>query len=900
MAVLTVSNEQVKPEPAVNRGGRVLLIAGLCFVASMCAVRMWHPDGWIGDYSYLAATVGASAAAWIIAVRRGGTPRRWLAAGISASALGDVLYQVYLSVKHVEPDVSIADAPWIASYIGVSIAMLLLLGHGNKRLRSAVDGLIDMAVVATVACLLLWEFWLHETFTDGSVPLFVRFVWATYPILDATLLALVVRALLERRTQTMMGVLLAAGVTCWLMSDFFYMTIEPSALVSGWLDVGWMFGAGLLAAACWFDTGSRTTNDVDHFRDEVGKVRTALAMVPVLVPSVIELISYLNGHEANPIPLFIGTVLFAALAGARALRLLRTRDAAQSQIIASERLYRALAANSSDAVVLIDRQGCVMNDASAFATLVGQPGVTTIGRSAWDLVATSGDGQHSLFKQILSSPGVVLDGEICVRRPDDVEVWLSTRAVNLLDDPVVGGIVVNVHDVTGRKRAEDELVHQAFHDSLTGLANRALFRDRVAHSLSRRSRSGFDPAIIYLDLDGFKNINDGLGHEAGDRVLKEVADRLTAVVRSGDTVARLGGDEFAILVEESGHVYVEAEAIADRTLSAMAVPIALDDRTVTLSASLGIAHGDSLATASSLLRDADVAMYQAKTTGKARWVLYESAMRTTAVERLQLESDMARMVNDDQLMLVYQPVVELESNRIVGFEALVRWEHPVLGTVMPDQFIPIAEENGMIIAIGEWVLRAACRTAAGWRDRHPDALTMAVNLSARQLAAPELLAQVQNALQEADLDPAALVLEMTETALVQDPTLAANKLQELRTLGVRLAIDDFGTGYSSLSYLRQFPIDILKIDRSFINMIVDREQVPAIVRGLLDLGRTLQLETVAEGIESGAQLAQLRDERCTLGQGFLFARPLRAEEAERLLDTLAPPSEAEIAVLAAK
>ncbi len=866
----------------------------------MAAIHLWHSDGWIGDYSYLATTVGASAAAWMIAARRGGATRRWLAAGISASALGDVLYQIYLSVNHMEPDVSIADAPWIASYIGVGVAMLLLLGHGRKHIRSTVDGLIDMAVVSLVACLVLWEFWLNETFTDNSVPIFVRCVWAAYPILDASLLALVVRTLIERRTHTMMGVLLAGGVMCWLVSDFFFMTQVPNPLVSDLLDVGWMLGAALLAGACWFDTDQESNVETDPYRDEVGKVRTALAITPFLVPGIIELVSYLQGHDTNPIPLLAATVVFAALAAARALRLLHMRDAAQSQIVASERLYRALAANSSDAVVLIDREGCIMNDASAFAALVGQPGVATVGRSAWDLVATSSDGERSLFKQILTSPGVELDGEIRVRRPDGVEVWLSTRAVNLLDDPVVGGIVINVHDVTARKRAEDELVHQAFHDSLTGLANRALFRDRVAHALSRRSRSGFDPAIIYLDLDGFKNINDGLGHEAGDKVLKEVADRLMSVVRSGDTVARLGGDEFAILVEESGHVFVEAEAIADRTLRAMTVPFSLDDRDVTLSASLGIAHGDALATASSLLRDADVAMYQAKSTGKARWVLYESAMRTTAVERLQLESDMSRMVDGDQLKLVYQPVVELESNRIVGFEALVRWEHPVLGTVMPDQFIPIAENNGMIIAIGEWVLRTACRTAAEWRERYPGSLTMAVNLSGRQLAAPELLGHVQNALQAAHLDPAALVLEMTETALVQDPTLAANKLHQLRSLGVRLAIDDFGTGYSSLSYLRQFPIDILKIDRSFINMIVDREQVPAIVRGLLDLGRTLQLETVAEGIESGAQLAQLRDERCELGQGFLFARPLRAEEAERLLETLAPPSEAEIAVLAAK
>jgi predicted signal transduction protein with EAL and GGDEF domain len=344
-------------------------------------------------------------------------------------------------------------------------------------------------------------------------------------------------------------------------------------------------------------------------------------------------------------------------------------------------------------------------------------------------------------------------------------------------------------------------------------------------------------------------------------------------VRSGDTVARLGGDEFAVLVEESSGVLVEAEAIANRAMQSLTSAVKLGDHEVTLSASLGIAHAGAESTASSLLRDADVAMYQAKTTGKSRWVLYEPTMRAAAVERLQLESDMAHALERDQLTLVYQPVVELETNRIVGFEALLRWHHPELGTVMPDKFIPIAEANGMIVPMGRWVLQTACQTAAGWRDRHPGQLTMAVNLSARQLASSELFHHVQHALHRAGIEPSALVLEMTETALIQDAPLAAARLHQLRTLGVRLAIDDFGTGYSSLSYLRQFPVDILKIDRSFIDTITDREKIPAIVRGLLDLGRTLQLETVAEGIESDAQLGQLRDEHCELGQGYLFARP---------------------------
>jgi diguanylate cyclase (GGDEF)-like protein/PAS domain S-box-containing protein len=861
-----------------------VVAAGVVLVLS--ATHLVRPDGWFGATTYLVVTLGASVLAWWSVRRRGGAIRVCLAIGISASALGDVLYQWYVSVWHIEPDASVADGAWIASYVGVGLAMFLLLRRGRRSDRSEVDGLIDMAVIVLVSSLILWEFWVNATFSDTSYPLFVRCVWAAYPILDATLLALVIRTLIEKRTHTSAALLLASGVSCWLISDFCFLILFPEGWVASMLDVGWMVGAALLAAACWF-TSAGAAGDVEAApRDEVGKVRVALAIAPLLVPGSIELAAYTQGHDANPVPLLVATVAFAGLAAARALRLLRLRDEAQLHLASSERLYRALAANSSDAVLVLDADGWIQNDAPNLATMAGHPGVSTAGHRALDFVSDSDLDSRNLFDQTLLSPGSVLSGEARIRRPDGSELWLSTRAVNLLGDPDVRGIIVNVHDITDRKQAEHELVHLAFHDSLTGLANRALFRDRVEHALNRRARSGLDPAVIYFDLDGFKNVNDGLGHEAGDNLLREVAARLQSIVRSGDTVARLGGDEFAILVEESHNVQTEAEAIADRALQALTIPVSTGGHHIKANASLGIAHADADSTASSLLRDADVAMYQAKTTGKARWVVYDPTMRASAVERVQLENDLANAVDNDQLRLVYQPVVELETNRVVGFEALVRWEHPELGTVMPDKFIPIAEDNGMIISIGQWVLEHACMTLAGWTARHHHDLTMAVNLSARQLASPHLASDVTHALQAANLPASALVLEMTETALVHDPMQAAAKLRELRTLGVRLAIDDFGTGYSSLSYLRQFPVDILKIDRSFINTITDRDQVPAIVRGLLDLGRTLQLETVAEGIESSAQLDQLRDQHCELGQGYLFARPLPADEAELLLESI--------------
>jgi EAL domain-containing protein (putative c-di-GMP-specific phosphodiesterase class I) len=328
----------------------------------------------------------------------------------------------------------------------------------------------------------------------------------------------------------------------------------------------------------------------------------------------------------------------------------------------------------------------------------------------------------------------------------------------------------------------------------------------------------------------------------------------------------------------------EGCAAADRILGALKPPMQLDEHCVMLSASIGITYGDAHATASSMLRDADIAMYKSKTSGKSRWTVYDKTMRLAALERVELETDLVTALQKQQFELVYQPIIELVTEEVVGFEALLRWNHPTKGAVQPDAFIPIAEENGCIVQIGEWVLAEACRMGAKFQAMHPSgSLTMAVNLSTRQIATVEIVEHVKESLRRSGFPAHSLVLEMTESALVEDATTAATRLHQLRGLGVRLAIDDFGTGYSSLSYLRQFPIDILKIDRSFISSITDPENIPAIVRGLLDLGKTLQLETVAEGIELGVQRDMLREQNCGFGQGFLFARPLSVSDCEAML-----------------
>jgi diguanylate cyclase (GGDEF)-like protein/PAS domain S-box-containing protein len=872
-------------QPSRQRRLRPALVITAALIVLSIVHLIW-PLGEVGVTTFLTATVGAGALAWMSHRRHGGAVRLWLAIGISASALADCISQLYPFVRGVSPDVSIADPPWIASYVAIGIGLLLALHRGADGARADIDGMIDMVVIGVVSLLVIWEFWLSKTVADTSYSMFVRGVWAVYPILDAALLAIVLRAVLERRAQLVSGVVLLGGLLTWLFSDFVWMAITPSGLFSAALDVGWMVGAVLLAVGSWrlpdLEARHASGQEFEPYKP-VGPVRIWLAIVPFLVPPAIALATWYSGEPNSPVPRSLATVCFSGLAGARAMRLMRVRDHAQARLASSERLYRALAANSSDAVLLVDGDGRIANDGLAFAAMIGLPGMSLHRRPLLDFVPTTDLESRRIFEELMHTPRVVFAKDTRIPRHGAGDLWLSGRAVNLLDDPDVGAIVFNVHDVTARKQAEEELMHSAFHDSLTGLANRALFRDRVEHALSRRARSGLDPAVIYLDLDGFKNVNDSLGHEAGDKLLREIAARLHDVGRSGDTVARLGGDEFGILIEESLNIAVEAEEIATRALQCLIEPVQLGREEVIVSASLGIAHADPDSSASSLLRDADIAMYEAKATGKARWVVYEPTMRDAAVERLRLETDLTHAIDRAELRLVYQPVVELETGRVVGFEALIRWDHPLLGQVMPDRFIPIAEDSGLIVPIGHWVLDRACATAAAWRATHRVPVTIAVNLSARQLASADLVEQVDRALASAGLDPEALVLEMTESVLIQDAPAVAAKLAELRALGVRLAIDDFGTGYSSLSYLRQFPVDILKIDGSFVKTITDRSKISPIVRGLLDLGRSLDLDMIAEGIESGAQLEQLRDQHCHLGQGFLFAEPVSTDEAEAML-----------------
>ncbi len=550
----------------------------------------------------------------------------------------------------------------------------------------------------------------------------------------------------------------------------------------------------------------------------------------------------------------------------------------------SEARFRSLVAHSSDLITVLDADGVVTYQSPSVERVLGYHAEEIEGtRFDWLLSEAdrprlqrliAGDGEGAAEAHTL---------ECSLTHRDGNKRRFEVQHTDLLRDEHVRGIVLNSRDVSERKEFEEQLAHQAFHDPVTGLANRALFSDRVEHALMRSQRGFPDVAVVFIDLDDFKTVNDSLGHAAGDQVLQEVARRLRIAVRPTDTVARFGGDEFAVLLESVNDSSQAADAAA-RILHALEIPFEIDGKQVFPRASIGIClvnRDEAAPEAAELLRNADVAMYMAKRDSKGSYRVFEPAMHERVVERLELRAELQEAIDSDRLELHYQPVVRLEGHEILGVEALLRWNHPTRGTIPPNQFIPLAEETGMIIGMGRWVLNEACREGVLLQGRfaRKEPLAISVNLSVRQLQSDSIVSDVRCALETSGLPPTSLVLEITESVMMADTDFAVERLRDLKDLGVRLAMDDFGTGYSSLSYLSRFPVDILKMDRSFVG---SGENV-ALQSAIIALGASLELDVVAEGIELPEQERSLHDLGCEIGQGFLFARPMPAADLATFL-----------------
>jgi diguanylate cyclase (GGDEF)-like protein/PAS domain S-box-containing protein len=544
--------------------------------------------------------------------------------------------------------------------------------------------------------------------------------------------------------------------------------------------------------------------------------------------------------------------------------------------------FRSLVQHSSDVIALLSPDLTIRYHTPSVERVLGYGEDELVGTRLSDLLPRAeAERIGRFFAEVCAIPGTPMPRDLPLRRKDGTIVQLESVFNNLLTVSNVGGVVVTARDVTERRALEEQLSHQAFHDSLTGLANRALFWERITHAIERGVRRQNLFAVLFIDLDDFKTVNDSLGHAAGDELLVAAAERIRGSIRPEDACARLGGDEFAVMVEGIADLD-GAITVARRILKTMAEPIVVEGSEITVQASIGIALDSGSQTASEIMRSADLAMYRAKSEGKGQYALYEPSMHELARERLELKADLQRAVVADDFDVHYQPIVALQTGSIVGVEALVRWRHAERGLVLPGEFITLAEETGLILPLGRHVLNVACRQVASWRHRGLSNPGVSVNLSAKQLSSRHLTREVLDVLGDCSLDASALTLEITESTLL-DSQVIVSRLDELRRLGVRIAIDDFGTGYSSLDYLRRFPVDTLKIAKPFVDELGTSPEQDRLVAAIVRLGATMGLETVAEGIEFEHQRNRLRALKCRYGQGFLFSRPVPAEELDPLL-----------------
>jgi diguanylate cyclase (GGDEF)-like protein/PAS domain S-box-containing protein len=560
------------------------------------------------------------------------------------------------------------------------------------------------------------------------------------------------------------------------------------------------------------------------------------------------------------------------------------RVAVETELREALSLLQATLDSTADGILVVDADGHITSFNRRFAEM-------------WHLgaeILTARDDERALTAVLdqLADPAAFL------RKVEELYAQPYAESYDMLDfsdgrvferfsipqrvDGNIVGRVWSFRDLTERKRLEDELVYRAFHDQLTGLPNKARFCDRVQHAAERSERSSEGFAVLFLDVDNFKTVNDSLGHEAGDRLLVSAAKRLGGVLRAGDTPARLGGDEFAVLLEHVSDPDTACD-LAQRIRDAFRRPIEIGGRDVVSTVSIGIAFGGRRSTSEQILRDADLAMYTAKSRGKNRFELFESGQHDAAVVRVEVAADLRRALEQEELRLAYQPIVDTRSDTVVAVEALVRWDHPTRGLLPPGLFIPIAEDAGLMDDIGRQILERACLQAARWNAGVAPNLAVSVNVSPRQLTGETIVDDVARALERARLDPASLVLEITETAMMRDTDVARRHLLALDEIGVGLALDDFGTGYSSLTYLQQFPIDVVKIDKSFVATIGQRTRNPSLAPAIIQLARTLDLVPVAEGVETHDQLVELRTLGCDLVQGFLLHRPQSAEALTAVL-----------------
>ncbi len=799
----------------------------------------------------------------------------WLAVALGLYLTG-TLIAVHSWLHGTDPFPGPADIFFSAFYPATLVAALLLVRAAAIRV-SWVQLCLDATIFILGFGTFFWFLVIHPATGHSSVDALKEGLSEAYASLDCVVLLMLGVLLLTGVEQRRIPLLLMAGFATMFVADMFW----SLAKLGGYYAAGEVQDVFYLLCYVPWAAAAREQMRApvksapveSNTLDSLTRALPYAALLTALLVLVYATRADIGGPAALMTTVVFALTLLLMVRQGVVLRgdaVVRERRAAR---LVEDR-FASLIANASDVIMIAESDGTLRFVSPACERTLGLKPDGLVGKNLLQVWSgPDGEKLHELLTQIAAThSGTVGPVELAIERGSDRYV-LECVGSNLTADPAVGGLALNFRDISERKALEQQLRQMAFHDPLTLLANRTLFKDRVQHALSLAQRTHAPVAVLFLDLDNFKTINDSLGHDAGDRLLQAVAQRIVKSTRVSDTVARLGGDEFAILLERVGQP-AEAERVAESLIETLGVPFTLSGMEARVSASIGVALAVSAAGTESLLANADIAMYHAKAAGKNRFAVFEPEMQDVLHERLRLEADIGRALLEQEFFLEYQPIIDLGTRSLLGVEALVRWRHPRAGVLMPAQFIPVAEECGQIVKLGRWVLEEACRALVSWRDciAGGNGLRVAVNISGRHLQHGDLLQDVADALQSSGLEPSNLVIELTESTIMYNTDANLERLQQLKVLGVRLALDDFGTGYSSLSYLHRFPIDILKIDRSFVSRLTNSENGPELARAVITLGETLGLDIVAEGIELEQQVASLLELRCVAGQGFLFAQ----------------------------
>ncbi|WP_411280644.1 putative bifunctional diguanylate cyclase/phosphodiesterase [Gemmatimonas sp.] len=829
-----------------------------------------------------------------------GTRRFWKVVAGALSLFPIARIAIDFVVRPLSPataDLTVMITPVVAKVM-LLLAFLLLPSAPRTTVDRAKLAL-DISTVGVAGVLVTW----YNLWMIGGTGIVVRPLAILHAHATLELVVILVASVLWRRTVLQHRANVLVVLASALLLQFVVHVLAIVQMTQGVTNVDVVRMAApmsfaLIAAAAWVSIATVMHRRIRVRSDRDQLTASVIPFVAVLPGFALLLKLAISGapHTGGTQPLLglaIGVVVLTALAFAR--QFTSTKDAArglaESTARNNEARFQALVQHSSDVIMILDPDGTIRYASPSMALVFGHDPAKLVTSRIESILHPEDLSSTLQFLEELArsnrsrtggaTPGV-LKREWRIRHANGAWLTVDNVGTNLLSEPVVRGLVLNTRDVTEQSVIKQQYMHQAFHDPLTDLANRALFLYQVGHALARAQRQAYAVTVLFLDLDNFKTVNDSLGHAAGDRLLVEAARRLAICVRDSDLIARLGGDEFAVLVEHTVSVD-EVSAVADRVCEALSKPFLLGGKEVFVSASIGISRSGGGESTDELVRNADVAMYVAKTRGKGQHVLFEPEMHKAALDRLVVEADLRRAIEHEEFILQYQPIVALDTGDIIGAEALVRWMCRDRGKVPPGLFIPIAEETGLIVPIGRWVLRRACREAKRWTDERGLPVRISVNLSGRQLQEPGIVDDVRQALADSGLAAEQLVLEITESMLMQNTELSMERLHGLKALGISLAIDDFGTGYSSLSYLQRYPIDILKIDKAFVDVIDKGGEGPVLASAIVALGETLRMHTVAEGIETEAQRGHLLTLGCELGQGFLFAPPLDAEDFWHLL-----------------